>query len=180
MAPLASDPIAWPLPARPSPLWLLGRRLVLFSFAQVGHLLLRTGNDMLVVNGEHFHRHHLARKRPSSRSIITVANHRSYFDDPFLMGALVGSPQLSVRESTRHRWSLGAEEIVYRNWLFTKIVSLGQTVPVRRGDGVYQRGVDYMLQQLDDATRHDGGLWLNIFAQGRINVDDDHRWIRFK
>ena len=43
-------------------------------------------------------------------------------------------------------------------------------MPIVRGKGVYQHGMDYSLEQMNK------GGWVHIFPEGRVNLDKS--WIR--
>jgi monolysocardiolipin acyltransferase len=62
------------------------------------------------------------------------------------------------------RWLLGADDIIFTRRSHQLLFSLGKTIPIRRGDGVYQRSMDYALEQLDQAG------WIHIFPEGEYII----------
>jgi len=91
-------------------------------------------------------------------------------DDPLLWG------MLDVRHLTSWktmRWVLSAHDIVYSNLVHAKFFTYGKSIPIVRGLGVYQPGMDYCLERLDN------GAWVHIYPEGKVNTDPSNE-IRLK
>ncbi|GAA5903269.1 hypothetical protein JCM8208_002260 [Rhodotorula glutinis] len=105
------------------------------------------------------------------RGVLTVANHISVVDEPFMWGTL---PLRSFLDSRKTRWTLGASDVMFNGkwdrWFFEK----GQVIETFRGKGIYQRAIDESSKKLD------AGNWVHIFPEGRIKQDDLHSLRRFK
>ncbi|KAG9246702.1 hypothetical protein BJ878DRAFT_436722 [Calycina marina] len=65
------------------------------------------------------------------RGLITVSNHVSIVDDPLIWGVLPFSHALNP---SNHRWSLGSYDICFKNKGLSTFFSLGQVLPMHRGD----------------------------------------------
>lgn len=107
--------------------------------------------------------------RKSGRSLITYSNHDSCIDDPTTLAMLRWEHVLNGK---RLRWVLVADEICFTSKPLALFFSLGKAIPVIRGEGIYQKPMDYALDKIDR------GAWVHIFPEGKINLEKTY--IRFK
>jgi monolysocardiolipin acyltransferase len=64
------------------------------------------------------------------------------------------------------RYTLAAEEILFPNALFAWYGESARAIPVVRGNGIDQRGVDVALNVLNS------GGWIHVFSEGKVNQTD--------
>uniref|UniRef100_A0A1I7XDX8 Tafazzin family protein n=1 Tax=Heterorhabditis bacteriophora TaxID=37862 RepID=A0A1I7XDX8_HETBA len=121
-------------------------------------------NKIIVHNKQQF----MTAWEDRSRPLITVANHRSNIDDPLMWTML--SIREMIRNIDRHRYTLAAHNICFSKQWHTNIFSLGRCVPCVRGAGVYQEGMNFCVDKLNQNG------WVHIFPEGRVTESP----LRFK
>lgn len=94
----------------------------------------------------------LVRSRPKGIPLITVSNHMSTLDDPAMWG-FKGFP---IFDTKLARWVLAAEDICFRNPLYSYVFRTGKCIPITRGGGIYQKHMNEALGRLND------GEWVSI------------------
>lgn len=107
--------------------------------------------------------------RPVNQPLITIMNHSSILDEPLIWGLL---PMEILLNPSKLRWILGADEILFKNKLYSWFFTHGQTISIVRGNGIYQHGMNKALFKLN------AGSWINIFPEGKVNQTD--HLLRFK
>ncbi|CAN1233870.1 N-acylphosphatidylethanolamine synthase [Linum perenne] len=103
----------------------------------------------------------LVRSRPSGVPLITVSNHMSTLDDPLMWG-FKGFPIMNAK---LFRWVLAAEDICFRNSLYSHFFRIGKCIPITRGGGIYQSHMNEALERLSN------GDWLHTFPEGKVNQE---------
>lgn len=99
--------------------------------------------------------------RPLGKPLITVLNHASTVDDPLIWAAVLPFWQ-TLLHLPRARWSLGAEELTFTNPLTSWFFGNGRVIGIRRGEGIWQRGMNVAVDLLRK------GHWISIFPEGRV------------
>lgn len=105
-----------------------------------------------------------AEDRPDGVPLVTVCNHSSCLDDPCLWGLMKIRTVLNTRKKVR--WTLGARELLFSTPFRSSFFNRAKAIPVVRGDGVYQKGVDAAIELLNK------GQWVHVFPEGAVNIND--------
>ncbi|KAF8314568.1 uncharacterized protein EI90DRAFT_3089979 [Cantharellus anzutake] len=94
------------------------------------------------------------------KGVLTISNHISVVDEPFVWGCLPISQYFRPRDM---RWTLGASDIMFTNPIFSSFFRAGQVIETFRGRGIYQPAVNDAVRKLDD------GAWIHLFPEGYVN-----------
>ncbi|XP_074560217.1 N-acylphosphatidylethanolamine synthase isoform X1 [Curcuma longa] len=101
----------------------------------------------------------LVKSRPTGVPLLTVSNHMSTLDDPLMWG-FKGFPTMDAKLA---RWVLAAEDICFKNKLFSYMFRIGKCIPINRGGGIYQEHMNEALEVLSH------GGWLHTFPEGKVS-----------
>ncbi|XP_071817944.1 tafazzin-like isoform X2 [Apostichopus japonicus] len=153
------EPWQWKHTNHPGILRKSASCLTILGVVTLGKLWGKLANSVLVVNTEDLQKKILHREK--GVPLVTVSNHLSCVDDPVLLGNFSFK---SFLFPSRVRWLPGASDIAFMKnshvWFFT----LGQIVPIVRGDGVYQPSMDFIIDKVND------GGWVHFFPEGKVNM----------
>merc|ERR1712130_71690 len=144
-----------------SSLFRLPSQFIICTIAELlARMFLFCNNVVVEGNGVARFRSYLL-ERGDDVGLLTVSNHQSTLDDPFVLCSL--TPFLSEK-----RWDMCAEKVCHKNVFSNCIVGMGNVVPVLRGAGIEQNGVDTLIHKLNN------GKWVHIFPEGRIWQKNAH------
>ncbi|KAH6805815.1 Phospholipid/glycerol acyltransferase family protein [Perilla frutescens var. frutescens] len=101
--------------------------------------------------------------RPENKSLITVSNHVASMDDPLVIASLL--PPSMLFDANGLRWTLCASDRCFKNPVTSAFFKYVKVLPVSRGDGIYQKGMDLAISKLNR------GGWVHIFPEGSRSRD---------
>lgn len=107
--------------------------------------------------------HQALHGRPKGKALLTVSNHVAAMDDPFVIASLL--PPSVMLEAQKLRWTLCATDRCFTNPVLSTFFRSVKVLPVSRGDGIYQKGMDMALSKLNS------GGWVHIFPEGSRSRD---------
>ncbi|KAF5727644.1 N-acylphosphatidylethanolamine synthase [Tripterygium wilfordii] len=136
------------------------RKMVLMAVGACAKAVVNLLNTSSVHNSDTLIR--LVRSRPPGVPLITVSNHMSTLDDPLMWG-FKGFP---ITDPDLGRWVLAAEDICFKNAVYSYFFRLGKCIPITRGGGIYQEHMNEALDRLSE------GAWLHTFPEGKVSQED--------
>ncbi|TQD76208.1 hypothetical protein C1H46_038235 [Malus baccata] len=136
------------------------RKMVLTAVGGLAKAVVSLFNSTTVHNADTLLR--LVRSRPNGVPLVTVSNHMSTMDDPFLW-AFKGFP---ITDANLSRWVLAAEDICFKNSMLSYFFRVGKCIPITRGGGIYQEHMNEALERLSE------GSWLHTFPEGKVYQED--------
>ena len=166
--PVSSSPSSGPVsalpppppPPPPGPLTSLSQALVCGVLGGVSWFITDVLNTCTVTGRDTFlAAHAAARAAPGGRGLITASNHVTAVDDPGSVMPLVPAAWLAT--PSRLRWTLCAADRCFTNPVVGSLLAAGRVLPVERGRGALQPGMDAVVRRLD------AGEWVHMFPEGR-------------
>ncbi|KAB2621494.1 tafazzin [Pyrus ussuriensis x Pyrus communis] len=127
----------------------------------VCHVFMNGLNQVQVYGVEKLHDAVL--RRPKGKPLITVSNHVASMDDPLVLSALL--PRHVLLDAQNLRWTLCASDRCFANPVTSAFFRSVKVLPVSRGDGIYQKGMDAAISKLNQ------GGWVHIFPEGSRSRD---------
>ncbi|KAK1582507.1 hypothetical protein Q3G72_015714 [Acer saccharum] len=127
----------------------------------VCHVFMNGLNRVQVYGVEKLHEALL--NRPKNKPLITVSNHVASVDDPFVIASLL--PPRVLLDAQNLRWTLCASDRCFKNPVTSAFFRSVKVLPVSRGEGIYQKGMDIALSKLNT------GGWVHIFPEGSRSRD---------
>lgn len=145
-------------PPAPGPGDSLASGIVIGIVGTLGRMLMRGLNTLHAYRMEVLFE--AIERRSPDQGLVTISNHRSVADDPFMLGAML-PPRILWRPQVM-RWGLCSVDICFQNPLLAHFVTIGKALPIMRGGGV---GHPFLFAAADKIIRGD---WVHIYPEGRV------------
>ncbi|CAB3406126.1 unnamed protein product [Caenorhabditis bovis] len=158
----------WPFPERPSLVYRWKSYMMMTFVSSVSKIMFLGGVNKIVA---HDKERLMKILHDPEQPLITVSNHRCNIDDPLMWCILNLREFWKIKD--KHRFTLAAHNICFTKQFHTTIFSLGRCVPCVRGEGVYQKGMDFCVEMLNQKK------WVHIFPEGKVCRSEEEP-LRFK
>lgn len=154
---------------RTEPWWNFASKVTCWLAVGFGKLVLNTSYKPSIYGLENLDKA-LQRSKDENRGLMTVSNHMSTVDDPFMWGAL---PWKYYKDIDEIRWGLAAENLCFSSAGLSYFFSLGKILACGRfGRGPFQGSIDAAIRILSpDDT-------LDLLYDGSEDVKS--RWLNYK
>lgn len=130
---------------RTSPFWNIFSQITCFSVVAASKILVSIAYKPQIYNLERLD-DALERSKIENRGLITIMNHMSVADDPFLWGVLPLKYYFSVDTI---RWGLAAKNVCFTKLFHAWFFSLGKVLPTERfGRSPFQGSIDAAIRLL--------------------------------
>lgn len=136
----------------------VGSSAIMLAVGGLSRILLRSLNSVHTYNLSTLH--NAIEHRPHGIGLVTVSNHQSVLDDPFLLASIL--PPRILGNVAQMRWGLCSMDICFQSRFVSSVLRLGKALPIQRFGGVNQKFVD----DVADKLAHNG--WVHIFPEGRV------------
>lgn len=123
--------------------------------------LMRRLNTLEVLGQERLEE--ARRLQGPGHGLLTFANHAALFDDPWLTACIGGHDWPSMR------WVAVDAENFFGTPLKARFFNIGKAVPIVRGAGLDQPGMDFLVERLR------AGDWVHVFPEGTRSREPDGR-----
>ncbi|KAH3688475.1 hypothetical protein WICPIJ_000538 [Wickerhamomyces pijperi] len=125
--------------------WNTASKLTCYAAIGYSKLVLSTAYNVEVKGLENLDLA-LARSQSENRGVVSIMNHMSMVDDPFLWGCL---PWSYYRDVDHIRWCLGARNVCFKGTFLSYFFSLGKILPTDRfGRGPFQGSIEAAIRLL--------------------------------
>uniref|UniRef100_A0A1I8AAT6 Tafazzin family protein n=1 Tax=Steinernema glaseri TaxID=37863 RepID=A0A1I8AAT6_9BILA len=150
----------WPFPKKESLLYRLKSNIAMCTVQLLSKTLFAANVNKMVIRNKDVLVKHIAN---TSRPLLTISNHRCNIDDPLLWSTLTWREFFA--NISRYRYTLAAHNICFTKAWHTTLFSLGRCVPIVRGAGVKQEGMDFCIEKLDERK------WVHVFPEARLAME---------
>lgn len=136
----------------------IGTTAITLTVGSISKFMLRALNTLHTHNLHSLH--NAIEQRPINTGLLTISNHQSVMDDPFLLGAVL--PSRILVNAQKMRWGLCSMDICFQNGWISRTLRLGKAIPIQRRGGIKQPFLRDAAMKLAD------GDWVHIFPEGRV------------
>eukprot|EP01080_Neovahlkampfia_damariscottae_P003467 gene3467-6116_t len=136
--------------------------ILISSFVMTSKFHLTVLNNSKFIGERMFHdivnQHY---EKNEKRGLLTISNHNSTLDEPSMMSVAIDSKW--AFHTDQLRYAICAEDMCFKNVFTSEFFKLMKALPVKRGGGIEQKGMNLVIDKLNQ------GEWIHYFPEGKIS-----------